>query len=276
MTHSITKDSNISKAIIEVRNCFPFDGYISEAKSSMYIDIVKTVLRYINPGDSLLDFGSGPCDKVAILKTLGIKCSAFDDLEDYWHKIDNNQDKILNFADKFCIDYYLGGMDQLAIEKNQFKMLMMNDVLEHLHSSPRDLLNDLLEMVMPGGYLYITVPNAVNIRKRAHVLFGKTNMPDYEVFYWYPGTWRGHVREYNKDDLKKLSKYLNLHIVELRGCDHMTWKVPLYVKPFYRFMTSIFTGWKDSWTLVARKPENWKPNKFINEEVINKFCYLRH
>ena len=58
-------------------------------------------------------------------------------------------------------------------------MVMSHDVLEHLHHSPRDLLNDLCELIKPNALLFITVPNAVNIRKRIDVLRGKTNLPDY-------------------------------------------------------------------------------------------------
>src|SRR4030042_560440 len=70
------------------------------------------------------------------------------------------------------IDFKLSNNGYILFEKSSFDMLMMHDVLEHLHDSPRDLLNDLLELVKPEGYLFITVPNAVNIKKRISVLFG--------------------------------------------------------------------------------------------------------
>ena len=70
-------------------------------------------------------------------------------------------------------------------------MVMLNHVVEHLHDFPRDLLNDLLTLVKPSGLLFITVPNAGNVRKRLDLLRGKTNLPPYEGYYWYPGRWRG-------------------------------------------------------------------------------------
>ena len=137
--------------------------------------------------------------------------------------------------------------------------------MEHLHNSPRDLLNELLELCKPNGLLFITVPNAVNIRKRRDVFFGKTNHPNFHDYYWSSANWRGHIREYVKDDLVALTKYLNLEILELRGCDHMLGQLSSLWRPSYLFATKIFPGWKDSWLLVARKKQDWKPNKILSQ-----------
>ena len=147
-------------------------------------------------------------------------------------------------------------------------MIMLHDVLEHLHDSPRDLLNDLLELAKPDGLLFVTVPNAVNIRKRIAVVFGKTNLPRFEGYYWYPESWRGHIREYVRGDLVKLCEYLNLEVLELRGCDHMLEKLPRRIRRAYLLVTSIFRGWKDSWLLVARKRQGWSAKKTLPQNEL--------
>ncbi len=250
------------EAIKIVCDRFPFEGYI-HPESGAHLNIAKTILRFLEPGGKILDFGSGPCDKTAVMQTLSFVCSAYDDLQDDWHKTAGNKDKILAFARDFGIDFRVGRDDHPPFENNSFDMLMMHDVLEHLHDSPRDLLNDLLEFVRPDGYLFVTVPNAVNIRKRIDVLFGRTNYPRFEVFYWYPGPWRGHVREYTKDDLAKLAKYLGLHIEEIQSCHHVLEKLPTMARPIYKAVTTVFKGWRDSWMLVARKKADWSPNKSL-------------
>ena len=65
---------------------------------------------------------------------------------------------------------------------------MRHDGLEHLHDSLRDLLIELLGLVRPEGCFFATVPKAVNVRKRIHVMFGKTNLPSFQQYYWYPGS----------------------------------------------------------------------------------------
>lgn len=259
------------EAIQLVRERFPFKGYMKPAKDDAYYDISNTVLRHLRPGNKVLDFGAGPCDKTAIIQALGFECSAYDDLQDEWHRVEGNREKIIAFAKGFGIDFKLRTADDtLPFEKNSFDMVMTHDTLEHLHDSPRDLFIDLLELVKPGGYLFITVPNAVNIRKRINVVMGKTNLPPFQHYYWYPGHWRGHVREYTKGDLETLSEYLHLDVAELRGCHHMLQQLPKVTKPVYLGLSSVFTGWRDSWSLVARKRLNWAPKRALPRDELSK------
>jgi SAM-dependent methyltransferase len=253
------------EAYEQVSQRFPFQLYMSGVDES-YLNIAATVQKYLSSGDRILDFGSGPCNKTAVLQMLGFQCTAYDDLLDDWHKQADNKEKILQFAKDSGIEFKLAVDRFLPFEKGSFDMVMAHNVLDHLHHSPRDLMNDLVELIKPDGYLFVTLPNAANIKKRIFLLLGKTNMPSFDSYYWYPGGWRGHVREYVKDDLRKLTTYLHLDIVELRGCHHMLKKVPPTVRPFYVFLSSIFTGWRDSWMLVARRPANWSPNKNLPKD----------
>ena len=99
---------------------------------------------------------------------------------------------------------------------------------------------------------------------------GRTNLPQYDGYYWYPGSWRGHVREYVKDDLLKLSEYLSLEVLEAKCCDHMLYKVPRIFRPLYLMATKVFNGWKDTWLLVARKKPGWKPVKSLPQDMALK------
>jgi SAM-dependent methyltransferase len=151
----------------------------------------------------------------------------------------------------------------LSSQLGKFDLVMLADVLEHLHHSPRTLLADLLRLVKPAGYLLITVPNAANVRKRLAIVRGKTNLPPFDQFYWSEGLWRGHIREYTKEDLAALASYLELRTLELRSAHHMLGKVPKYMKLAYQAVTVLFPGWRDSWVLLAQKPPHWRaPRQF--------------
>jgi len=255
-----------AKAIVMKK--YPFAGYIDNSYAN--VNIATTVLRYLQPGSKILDFGAGHCLKTGIIQTLGFKCSACDDLQDDWHKLGDNRSKIMEFAKEMGVEFKLLTENALPFQEASFDMVMMHDVLEHLHDSPRELVNSLVKLIKPEGLLFITVPNAVNIRKRISVLLGKTNLPGFESYYWYPGPWRGHIREYVRDDLLKLSEYLGLFVVELRSCHHMLQKIPRPIRPVYVSFTALFPGWRDSWLLVAKKPFDWKPKMNLSKDELKR------
>jgi hypothetical protein len=154
-------------------------------------------------------------------------------------------------------------------------MVMLHDVLEHLHDSPRELLTGLLERVREGGYLYVTVPNHVNLRKRLAVLRGRTSHPQYELYYWYPGKWRGHVREYTGGDCAALAHALGLEVVEIRGVHHMLEKVPPRLLRLYLAASRVVPSTRDTWSLVARKPHGWKPKTNLDDGEFRSLTGLK-
>lgn len=243
-----------------------------EPRKDSFVHIAKLVLRRLPAGSRILDFGSGSGDRCAVLQELGYRCSCCDDLQDAWHALGDNREKILAFARERGLDYRVVKTGHpIPFKKDSFDMVMMHDVLEHLHNSPRSLLNALLELVKTNGLLFLTVPNAVNLRKRIDVLRGRTNYPSYHQFFWYPDPWRGHVREYVKNDLQQLCEFLELKLVELRACDHLLRRLPRFplVKPMYLTLTAVFPSLKDTWLLLAEKPPGWVPKSGLPADKLS-------
>jgi SAM-dependent methyltransferase len=88
--------------------------------------------------------------------------------------------------------------------------------LEHLHQSPKAVLESALQVLKPGGRLLLEVPNAVNLLKRLKVLAGHTNYGSYEHFY-DAVNFTGHVREYAVFDLHTLARRLGLSSYTVYG-----------------------------------------------------------
>ena len=186
----------LAEAIRSVRQRFPIPDYMTAVKDEgAYATIANTALKYLKPGARILDFGCGPCDKTAILQELGFQCSGCDDLQEDWHKRPGQREQILRFAGECGIEFRMHEGHGIPFASGTFDMVMMHDILEHIHDSPRDLLNDLMERTTDEGILFITVPNQVNIKKRIEVILGRTNLTAYETFYWSDTPWRGHIRE---------------------------------------------------------------------------------
>ena len=239
---------------------FPFKNYINPARKSGYLDIVKKVAKWGGLNAKVLDFGCGPCDKTALFSLVGMDVTGYDTFEDSWVKKDNNKKKIFKFAKK-CGIKIIGSKNKALnslLKNKKFDVIMAHDVLEHFHSSPRILLNKLLCYLKTDGYLIISVPNAANLRKRLHLLVGKTNYNRYDYFYWYPGMWNGHVREYVKLDLELLNKYLKLNLAELSSYHLQLDVLPYMLRKPYQFFSNFIPSIKDTWMLVSQKPKNWK------------------
>ncbi len=262
----------IEKAIQAVAEVFPFEGIVSRRQvSGTYRTVLPTILKWLKPPAKILDLGSGACDTVAILTKLGFQCAACDDLKDWWHRQTGNRDRIINFAEQAQIRFtVVDGESPLPYSEGEFDMVMLHHVLEHLHDSPRELLNDLMHTTTPQGILFITVPNAGNLRKRVDLLFGRTNLADFHLYYWWPGPWRSHVREYVRGDLVKLASYLDLEILELRACHNMLQVLPARVRPVWRVITAVCPGWRDTWLLVAKKRPDWKPRRSLDTRELEK------
>jgi 2-polyprenyl-3-methyl-5-hydroxy-6-metoxy-1,4-benzoquinol methylase len=244
----------------ELKEIFPFENYIKEnSAGDPYKTVFSIATQYLPKKSNVLDFGSGPCDKTAVVALLGHNCIAYDDLQDTWHKESDNTRKILEFSKKIGVEYINTLESRISSQDVAFDMIMLNDVLEHLHESPKDILLSLVDLLKDDGILFITVPNAGNIKKRIILLTGGTNLGSFEKYYWYPGLWRGHIREYVYKDLINLSIFLDLDVELIDGCDHMLENVPPWLIPLYKFVTRFFPKWKDSWVLVARKKPEWSP-----------------
>lgn len=256
------------QSIRKVCEDFPFPGYIDTPRiRGAFRTACELIPPHVPVGSKILDFGCGPADNTAVVAQLGYDCHGADDLNDPWHRKGDNRQKILDFAKSHGVTYHVIQVGApFPWPDEYFDMVMLNGVIEHLHDSPRDLLNALLKKVRPEGFLCVSVPNAGNLKKRIKLLMGKTNMPDYGQFYWSDNPWRGHVREYVRGDLQRLAEFLNLDILELTGRHHMLGRLPAPLQPFWFAATKVFNGWRDAWFMLARKRPGWEPVVELSED----------
>jgi SAM-dependent methyltransferase len=250
----------LDQAVAEVRRTFPHPKYIHPDRERAWRHTAEHVMKHVPAGGSVLDFGSGPCDSAAVLALMGFQTYAGDDLLDSWHLQPGMRDKILKFARDTGVDFaLLESTGPLPWRPQQFDMVMLHHVLEHIGESPRELMNAIVSCTKDGGHVFVTVPSAVNIRKRIDVLRGRTNYPGYDAFFWFPSPWRGHRREYCKGDLHSLAKNLGIRVVDVRSYHAMLDRLPGSVQGVYKAVTGIITGWRDSWMMIAQRPRGWAP-----------------
>lgn len=262
-----------------IQDNFPFENYIPQARMSSYFEMPDAIFKYCGTDAKILDFGAGPCDKTAMLSLRGFDVTAYDDFGDNWYKKDGNKDKILEFAKNSGINYKMPDKDgNFNFEEKSFDVLILNNIIEHLHNSPRDFINELLKFLKPGGYLIVDVPNAANFRKRIDLLLGRTNYPSFSSYYWSPNPWRGHNREYVKNDLVQLNDYLKLNMMEVSDHHYHLDKLSKFATIIFKLICKIIPGVRESWIYVGQKPEGWMPNLIPSQKELedaNKKNYFK-
>ena len=261
----------VQAAVADVVQSFPFDGYITADMKRLSSLLVRTVAKIMGgtPNPKVLDIGSGPMNVTAVFARCGFQCSAVDDLSDPWHLAGENRTKIMDFARRMGIEFCLHDATyHIPFPKGTFDVVLLNSVLEHLHISPREVLNSAFEFLKPGGILVVTMPNSVNLRKRIRVLFGKTNLPSVQAVYDCEGTWRGHVREYTRAETEYIVRRSGGQVI-LSKMIHSALKtrVPAWARPPYLLVTRLVPTLRNAILVIARRPADWRPGTRRSSEA---------
>jgi 2-polyprenyl-3-methyl-5-hydroxy-6-metoxy-1,4-benzoquinol methylase len=259
-------DDPVSDAVRSVKLAFPFPSYLGpdfEEEASVTCGAVRQLSP---PPGRLLDIGSGPMNLTAVFSNLGYDCSAIDDLDDPWHAVGDNRRRICEFARSAGIDYIAGSAEKASEElpDESFDVVVMTGVIEHLHQSPRDLLNAAFRLTKTGGIVAVTMPNSVNLRKRMSVIQGKTNYPEVSGFLYSTGTWRGHVREYTLKETRFIMEASGGEIIR-SGTFHANAKRRLpnmFARYCYFMLTKFAPTLRDGVLVVAMKPVGWTPQEY--------------
>ena len=260
-----TQTNEIARAFLEMRKEFPFSGYVNN-KLDKYIHIVSRIMKECSlPGSKILSIGSGPCDLEAILSKLGYKITAIDDLNDHWHLIGKNRERIKDFAKRMNIELITQSAGSPQLKENYFDVVLLIDIIEHLHRSPRELLNYSISLLKPNGLLLIETPNAVTLVNRLKVLFGKTNQVSADFIYWNIGEYRSHIREYTRSELEKILLYHSLTAVNSTMINIMidssgsgTFFKKIIVKT-YKQVSGYIPNFRDTILICGKKPKEWRP-----------------
>ncbi len=255
----VTEMSSLEKAIDDVWKAFPFDNYLIEMAAHAYIcNLVSQ--RLLPGGGRVLDVGAGSCDKTGVVARMGYECEACDDLEDPWHQLEDNRSRIRAFAQAMGVTLHEGKAEDLLPGLGPFDLVMLNDIIEHLHESPRDLLNLSIACLREGGWCVITMPKSVNLRKRLSVLFGRTNYPPAIQFFESKGRWRGHVREWTPAETGGLLRWMGLVSVTVETFHGMLGrKLPSpLLQAVYGVLTSMAPSTRDSICAWGARPVGWR------------------
>ncbi len=199
---SLNEDTRFSKKTNYAHLCPTRCYYI-------YKSIVKKIETSGGNENHMLDLGVYPGTLTRILKTLlgdKILCSGAG------LKVD---ERFKEFTTSFlnrCVPAELDPfyaqsktVQPLDFDDQTFDIVTATEILEHL-ISPLHFISEGVRVLRKGGIFIITTPNVSNIGAVVKLILGRSN---YEPFTCSPmnlqdSEWRGHVRFYDKSELKAL------------------------------------------------------------------------
>lgn len=143
---------------------------VSDKKEKEYFEIHEVRYRFIlrkiqelhlPQGAKILDIGVYPPHLFKALENLGY---AIFGISSQHEKVKLKNVSILNIE-----------QEKLPYKSAEFDLVLMTEVIEHLTVDPNIYLSEIKRVLKPKGYLLITTPNAVHLKNRMKVLFGKSS-----------------------------------------------------------------------------------------------------
>jgi trans-aconitate methyltransferase len=98
-------------------------------------------------------------------------------------------------------------------------LIVMAEVIEHLHTAPSLVLACVASWLRPGGRLILQTPNAARLQTRARLLAGRH---PYEMIR-EDATQAGHFREYTLGEIRSLAAGAGLAVESLEVFNYFTY-----------------------------------------------------
>jgi len=248
-------------ALKEVAGGFPYRERLTRAQQARIIGVTNRFLRWCPPPAYVADLGTGMAALPAVLREVGYEAVGVDDYSDPWHESD-----VVNRLTQYSRDrgFVLKRSSiEAFVPDRPLNGVSLVDVIEHLHDSPRRLLNRVGEFLAPGGVLLVVMPSSVNLRKRIAIARGRTCYPPLDEFLNASGPWRGHVREYTPGEGADLLRMTGFEVLEMSQFDAILYDRlrSRIARTLFLGLSSIWPNLKDSFLVVGRRPSHWRPSE---------------
>lgn len=94
----------------------------------------------------------------------------------------------------------------LPFEDNRFDAVIFSEIFEHLYVDPLRAIEEIHRILKPGGFVYLTTPNAISLRRMARLAMRGTLADDaYSILTEiHAGGMIGHFREYTPREISRI------------------------------------------------------------------------
>jgi SAM-dependent methyltransferase len=171
----------------DIRDRYPEDGYCA-FHAPRYAALLTLLDGYLtSPAMSVLDIGESPLTDL-LHDRYGVAVDTLGFLGDGPRE----------HGRRWWFDLNLAASDQQwRTDMPRYDLVVMAEVIEHLHVAPRAVLAFIRSLLAPSGVLVVQTPNAVALHKRIEMLGGRNPYEEIRETQNDPG----HFREYTKREL---------------------------------------------------------------------------
>jgi len=235
-----------------------------------YLLILKTALPYLNENKEarILDVGAGGGVIPLVLRKAGYECSAIDTWTEYSKEYSNRmgiEEDIIERLERngIQVDYCDIEKEVLPFKDRSFNIVLLLDVIEHLHNSPKKVLKEIWRVLVPNDVLIITTPNLATLKNRVYLLFGRSNYV--ELREWYDNEpFFGHIREYTSHEVENMLRWEGFKVKQtgLSNCLQSPAIKNFRFKPYqllmslYLLVTTIIPKLRYLMIVIAQKIES--------------------
>lgn len=220
----------------------PFsDHYEGERKT--YRFLLNLILKYRQSG-SIVDVGTGLGIMPLALKFLGFEACGID--------------KRITQNNKLQIYEYDMAKEQKDIPQlGLFDIVLSSSTIEHV-KSPRIFLQNIKNLLKPGGLCIILTPNSAFLPKRIKCLFGfGSHFNEFKEFFDLgEEKFVGHWREYTLKELKQMCAWSSFKVVKTINSDGSSIR-PRIIRDFYylilRFISFFVPNSSRGNVIICRK-----------------------
>jgi SAM-dependent methyltransferase len=248
----------VTRVVRDVGRSCPWPERVTPAQLKRVEEVCRRILDRRPPPARIADVGTGIGLLPAALAGLGYQAIGVDDFGDPWQGEDAAA-TVAKYAQEAGFEFIQTPMEQYE-SSDPLDCVTLINVVEHLHDSPRPLLNHIGELLAPGGLCVIVMPNAVNLRKRIAVLRGRTNYPPLEQFFGSSIPWRGHVREYTPAEGADLLRLAHFDVLDWGTFDSILFDRALHPAAVlvYRTLSSAAPSLKDTLYAIGSRSPSWR------------------
>lgn len=235
----------LSAEAARIRERFPGNRYVG-FHARRFAALLQLLDGHVRPDMLLLDIGRSPLTEL-LHERYAVRVDSLGFHEDgtspegrtWWFDLNKAQ-----FPGKWRTDL------------PEYDVIVMGEVIEHLHTAPRLVLSFLKTLVKPGGILVIQTPNAAVLHKRLELLAGRNPYETIREALNDPG----HFREYTRKELEAAVRAAGLEVHEWFAADYLDYsrkavgkQRPTLGKAVNALYRTVPPSMKPGQTLVARR-----------------------